>query len=145
MRQPKALTADLSQLASQSGPELRARWAEVLGQPAPRRISRAVLLRVISWHLQAQAHGGLNRAVLRQLAPSPGDPVNRSMRGQRPLAPGTRLLRDWQGETHTVEVTAEGYLWRGERFRSLSVIATRITGTRWSGPRFFGLRPAAPS
>ena len=57
------------------------------------------------------------------------------------MKPGLRLVREWRGETHTVLVLEDGFEWNGERRRSLSVIAREITGTRWSGPRFFGLKP----
>ena len=60
------------------------------------------------------------------------------------LRPGARLIREWRGETHEVLVTEDGFLWRGENWRSLSVIAREMTGTRWSGPRFFGLDKSAP-
>jgi hypothetical protein len=56
-----------------------------------------------------------------------------------PLKAGTRLVREWQGRTHTVDVTPSGYAWKGELYRSLSAVARKITGAQWSGPRFFGL------
>ena len=133
---------ELANLVTLTAPELRARWAATFGRPAPRRVGRTVLLRGISWHLQAQVHGSLKRSTQRQLeiqrAVATGK--GKTARESRTLRPGTQLLRDWQGETHAVEVAEDGFVWRGERFRSLSVIAARITGTRWSGPRFFGLR-----
>ena len=61
--------------------------------------------------------------------------------GRPKLRPGGRLVREWNGVTHVVDVVADGYLWRGTRYRSLSAVAREITGAHWSGPRFFGLRP----
>jgi len=62
-------------------------------------------------------------------------------RATRTLKPGARLIREWNGSSHIVEVVEDGFLWNGKRYRSLSAIARAITGTRWSGPRFFGLDP----
>lgn len=132
------LTTAIAALAALPAPALRARWATTFGRPAPRRLSRQVLLRALAWQHQAEQFGGLPASARRRLAP--GGAPDRAARAPASLSPGTTLLRDWQGETHRVEVLADGFRWRGERYRSLSVIATRITGTRWSGPRFFGLR-----
>ena len=78
------------------------------------------------------------RRRLQQLATHPEAPIDK-----RPaLIPGTRLVREWQGTTHVVEVGPDGVFWQGQRRSSLSAIAREITGTRWSGPRFFGLKDA---
>jgi hypothetical protein len=132
------VATEIAALATLSAPALRARWATTFGRPAPRRLSRQVLLRALAWQLQAARFGGLSASGRRRLAD--GGRAEQPARVVATLTPGTTLLRDWQGETHRVEVLADGFLWRGQRYRSLSVIATRITGTRWSGPRFFGLR-----
>ena len=142
----ESLQAEIEALQELSAPDLRARWATVLGRPAPRRVSRAVLTRAIAWELQARVYGGLKPAVLRRLQalawPTSLEQIRQ--RRARALTPGTRLLREWQGQTHTVEVLPDGYAWQGQRFRSLSVIARTITGTHWSGPKFFGLKDPAP-
>jgi hypothetical protein len=132
------LATEIAALATLSAPALRGRWATTFGRPAPRRLSRQVLLRALTWHLQADRFGGVSASSRRRLAD--GGRSEQAPRAAVTVTPGTTLLRDWQGETHRVEVLADGFRWRGERYRSLSVIATRITGTRWSGPRFFGLR-----
>lgn len=137
--------ADIDALQALSAPALRTRWATVLGRPAPRRVSRAVLIRAIAWELQAKVYGGLKPAVRRRLQALAGPTTSRQVAQQRvqALTPGTRLLRSWQGQTHTVEILPDGYAWQGARYRSLSVIARTITGTQVSGPRFFGLKQAA--
>jgi Protein of unknown function (DUF2924) len=106
-------------------------------------MKRDLLLRALAYELQVKAFGGLDRDTARLLdrlarADNPGA-VLASLR-QRRLKPGTLLVREWEGEIHRVVVAEDGFLWREQRYESLSVIARLITGTRWNGPRFFGLR-----
>ena len=111
----------------------------------PKRLSRDILLRGVTYKLQENAFGGLPKSILRKLHSS--GPVETSLttkRRPRPsFKPGTRLVREWHGVTHTVVILAEGVEWRGQRYRSLSVVAREITGAHWSGPRFFGLTAGA--
>ena len=82
-------------------------------------------------------------ATARKLEQATADPLSRGAVKPAPpisLKPGTRLVRDWRGVTHMVLIHADGIEWRGQRYRSLSLVARKITGARWSGPRFFGLR-----
>ncbi len=126
-------------------PALRTLWGEAFGRPAPKRISRDLLLRALAYHVQEQTEGGLSKAALRRLA-SIAEPKGNGSRPPRPATPrprpGTRLIREWRGEVHQVTVLDQGFDYRGERYASLSQIARTITGTRWSGPLFFGLRKA---
>jgi len=110
--------------------------------PPPKRLSRDLLLRGIAYKLQENALGGLSKATLRKLqGSSQAESIATVRRRPRSLfKPGTRLVREWQGTTHTVVILAEGVEWRGQRYQSLSVIAREIIGAHWSGPRFFGLR-----
>jgi hypothetical protein len=117
-------------------------WARVVGKPMVRRASRELLVSAIAWHLQARQHGGLPPAVQRKLerlaaAIDRGEPVLTAIAR---LRPNMSLERGWRGETHSVTVLADGFAYRGQRYRSLSQIARLITGTRWNGPAFFGLR-----
>lgn len=124
-------TADLDSLSTA---ELRAEWQARFGQPAP-HIRRQLLLAALAYEHQAERHGGLSKRCkkrLRRLAE--GDDSS-----PPPLPAGTRLMREWQGQHHTVVVTEAGFEWNGQVFASLSAVARAITGTRWSGPRFFGL------
>jgi hypothetical protein len=123
-------------------PALHDAWAGLFGRPPPKGLSRRLLEYAAAYHLQAQIHGGLKPSLRRKLlqAARPS-PAGRSPRRNRPgpLAPGSRLVRDWHGRCHTVEVVEHGFLYAGRRYRSLSEVARAITGARWSGPRFFGL------
>ena len=122
---------------------LRDRWHEAFGRPAPKHMSRDLLLRALAHYVQAQAEGGLSKAALRRLAKLAGandKDVQTAMSPVARLKPGTRLVREWHGEVHHVTVLDDGFDYRGARYASLSQIARAITGTRWSGPLFFGLR-----
>ena len=123
--------------------ELRGEWRRLHRMPPPMRFSRDLLTRGISYKLQERAYGGLSTATARKLERASADPLGRGAVKPAPpisLKSGTRLVREWRGVTHTVLIHADGIEWRGQRYRSLSVVAREITGARWSGPRFFGLR-----
>jgi DUF2924 family protein len=123
--------------------ELRGEWRRLHRMPPPMRLSRDLLIRGISYKLQERAYGGLSMATARKLEQAAADPLSRGAAKPTPsvsLRPGTRLVREWRGVTHMVLIHADGIEWRGQRYRSLSVVARTITGARWSGPRFFGLR-----
>ncbi len=143
---PKALARQLAELESASTAELRTRWERACRHPAPKRASRDLLLRVLAYHIQERAEGGLSKAALKRLAHL-ADPKRNGGQPPRPapprLRPGTRLIRDWGGAVHQVTVGEDGFDYRGARYASLSRIAREITGTRWSGPLFFGLRKTA--
>jgi hypothetical protein len=124
---------------------LQRRWETLFGHPAPARVRRDLLRRVIAYRIQEQAYGGLKPATVRQLRRMAEDLKSGCTPTASPTAslrPGARLMREWNGDTHVVDVTPDGFTWRGNAYRSLSVIAREITGARWSGPRFFGLKAA---
>ena len=140
------LGSELAALPGMSAKQLRAAWRALrCGQPmAPG--SRDLLIREIAYKLQERAHGGLAPAVKRRLRAMAEElEVNGAdaLPAAPLLKPGTRLLREWGGRTHTVIVLNDGFEYDGERYRSLTEIARRITGAHWSGPRFFGLRKSA--
>lgn len=124
--------------------ELRDEWRRRHRAAPPMRLSRDLLIRGIIYKLQERAYGGLTKSVLRRLARiSDGTPGPTAAVAPPPpltLKPGTRLVREWRGETHVVLIHADSVEWRGRRFPSLSVVAREITGAHWSGPRFFGMR-----
>lgn len=136
------LAGQLAELSDLDTPALRKLWGEHLKTQPGARISRDVLIGAIAWEMQAQKRGGLVKSAKRALLRY-ADEVGSS--GAVSVVPtldhksGTRLIREWQGKVHEVIILDDGYLWRGERHRSLSGIARAITGTRWSGPRFFGI------
>ena len=116
------------------------RWASAFGiEPLP-RLSRELLVRGIAHRIQEKARGGLAKKLLRKLETiARGGGALRA--GSRTSTPtGTRLVREWQGQMHEVKVLNDGFLWNCRVFRSLSEIARQITGTQWSGPRFFGVK-----
>jgi hypothetical protein len=130
----------LADLESMDRAALTAAWSLVMGAPIPTGLSQPFLRRFLAFELQARQYGGLPKGFEAQL--------HAKARGEsRPTAPalrpGGRLLREWNGKTHVVEVTENGFLWNGQSHRSLSAIAREITGARWSGPRFFGLTGTA--
>jgi hypothetical protein len=133
----------LARLSELSIFELRGEWRRLHRMPPPMRLSRDLLIRGITYQLQERVYGGLSKAALRRLEQASAGPPSRGAAKPTPsvsLRPGTRLVREWRGITHMVLIHADGIEWRGQRYRSLSVVAQKITGARWSGPRFFGLR-----
>ena len=120
--------------------QLKDRWRELFKAAPPAAFTPDLIARGIAWRLQEKALGGLAPDVRRTLTGGgEGTPRRRRSPARTSLRPGNRLVRRWRGRTYVVEVTDSGLLYEGTSFSSLSVIATKITGTRWSGPKFFGL------
>ena len=128
---------EIAGLAELDREDLVARWRATYWMPPPRKLSRALLEKALAYEIQCAAFGGLSTAAKRALR----EAAKRKSRatGTRSLNPGARLLREWNGVVHEVDVAGDGYIWRGQVYRSLTAIACTITGTKWSGPRFFGL------
>ena len=125
---------------------LRSRWLELYGSEAPARMSRALLVQAIAYRLQENAFGGLCSVTRARITGARRAKRIERTRIDRSIKAGTLFIREWQGRR--VEVVADGsggYLYRGCTYRSLSAIAREITGTRWSGPAFFGLTAARES
>jgi hypothetical protein len=131
------LDAALAGLERASRHRLAEQWAVYFGAMPPARTSRSLLLRAVAYKMQERALGGLSARTRRRLCGPEPSPVRR----RRTLRPGTVLVREWHGVGHQVRILDHGVLYRGERYGSLSEVARRITGVRWSGPRFFGLKP----
>jgi hypothetical protein len=130
------LAAEVRALAKLNLAALRVEWERRYGPP-PRFRSTDLLSRMLAWRIQAEALGGLDETTVRMLA------RDRIAPPPVALAPGTRLAREWRGVRHEVEVAADGVRYQGQTYRSLSEVARAITGTRWNGLRFFGLRGEA--
>jgi len=135
---------EIGDLADLDLPVLRTLWRELYGSEPPVRMSRALIIQAIAYRIQEKMFGGLSRATRMKLAAarkgSAGAKAGRA-KTQHRVKPGTRFLREWQGQTHEVTATAEGrFFYRDRNYRSLSEIARQIAGTRWSGPAFFGLK-----
>lgn len=141
-----AVDGEIARLRDLDLPGLRARWRTMFRRTAPDRLPRHLLFRVLAYRLQAEHFGDLDRDTQRFLdrvasgaqASSEIKTVNGrcSLNG---LQPGTILVREWNGASQRVMVLTEGFAWNGAAYRSLSEVAYAMTGTRWSGPRFFGL------
>ena len=113
---------------------LREAWRERYG-PAPRLRSPEILRLLLAWRMQAAVLGGLDASLRRRLRQGPGSPERTDFIGD-----GSRVIREWRGVMYEVERVPEGYLWNGKVHASLSAVAYAITGAKWNGPRFFGLR-----
>ena len=132
----------LTELDSLDTDDLRGRWAALYGTAPATRISRDILIRGIAHRLQEQTLGARSKVLHRRLRGLARDLSGggRAIPTQTPsFKPGTKFVREWQGQVHEVVITDKGYVWAGKYYRSLTQVARLITGTRWSGPRFFGL------
>jgi len=132
----KAIEAEIDRIRSLGLDDLRTLWRTTFRSSPPKGFTKDLVVRFICWHIQEQAFGGLDpqaAKVLDGLAQNDKPPDRR-------FKAGTVLVREYQGERHTVTVVPDGYVWRESTYASLSTIARAITGTAWNGPRFFGLR-----
>ncbi len=116
---------------------LRVAWAAAFGDAPPHFLSMIFMRKALIWHAQCQRFGGL-KPDLRRALKAAADGKTVRTRGPQ-ISAGTQLVREWNGRRYQVEVVEDGFRMDGKHFRSLSAIALRITGTNWSGPRFFGL------
>jgi hypothetical protein len=141
------LKVDIQDLDRLSRSELREVWIKELADQPPATLGRDILALGIAYGRQERRQGGLTKPVAKELDWLLEQSL-RSDRGEKPAAAsmtslprsGTVLVREWQGATHHVTIVKDGFLWNGSTYRSLSGIARAITGTKWNGPRFFGMR-----
>jgi hypothetical protein len=157
MKRPTAeeVEREIAALDTVDFKSLQERWRDLFKIEPPPKIRSGLLRRAIAYRLQELVYGGLKATTRRQLkmyaeqarlrrgageALSELDRAATSMPRRRiALSLGTRLMREWNGVTQVVEVTLDGFVWRGKSYRTLSAVAVAITGTNWSGPKFFGL------
>lgn len=139
----EGLASELASLPSLEVEVLKQYWRRLYECDPPSHVSRTFLVRAVAYRMQEKALGGLKPQVRRMLArmgaDAPGARAAASPAVSK-LRAGTRLVRDWRGVTHHVVVLDAGVMFRGKGYRSLSEVARVITGSRWSGPRFFGLK-----
>lgn len=128
---------ELAALVEMTPAQLKDRWVEVERSVSP-NLPSPLLRRLLAHRLQERRLGGLPATVVRELERA-GRNEEAPSRRPVPLTPGARLVREWNGQTITVEVREGGFWWKDHLWRSLSEIANEVTGTHWSGPRFFGL------
>ena len=138
------IAEELSAIPGLTRGELIGLWEKHYGRPPPKGLSRRLLEYSAAYRVQARAFGGLKAMVRRKLRAGAvsREKTSKSTQAQcrsKALSPGTRLVREWHGVAHTIEVLEKGFLYESKTYRSLSRIAHVITGARWSGPRFFGL------
>jgi len=132
------MASTLAELDTLSSDALRQRWRSLVGSPAP-KISPKMLRLALAWEIQARASAGLARTTSQTL-----DQLGRGQTRTQAATPGMRLVREWQGRAHVVTVGEDQVIrWDEREWRSLSEVARAITGTRWSGPAFFGLKKKA--
>lgn len=139
---PKKVESEVAARESLSHPELKARWNELYDVSCPPHMSRKFLLHAVAYRIQENVFGGLKKPTRRRLAKMAVDAEKPIKPRRAKIKPGTRLLREWNGTVHEVIVLESAVQHRGENWPSLSAVAREITGTRWSGPRFFGLKEA---
>ena len=144
MTKPDPIPARLAALKTATTPELKAQWRDLLdSEPPP--FNRRYLESRLAYRIQELAYGGLKPETIRRLERlgeelDGGDRKKSRIRADTMPIAGTRLIREWQGVEHVVTVTAGGFEWQGRPYKSLSAIARAITGTRWNGWVFFGLK-----
>jgi hypothetical protein len=143
---PDSVTERLATLPQLSKAALCDLWRQVFKTAPPRQLRRDLMFPILAYRIQEDVFGSLSpdsRRRLRHLAATFEANPNPVVSNRHTIKPGTRLVRQWKEQVHVVEVEAEGYAYRGSRYENLSEIARLITGTRWSGPLFFGLRSKA--
>ncbi len=133
------IEAEIARLKTLNTRQMREEWAKTFRRPPPAALTRDLLGRMIAYRIQEKAYGGLDKATVRLL--------DRYARGQTAhaerlarLKTGTVVVREYRGELHTVTVVPDGFIWREKTYPTLSTIAYAITGTKWNGYRFFGLK-----
>jgi hypothetical protein len=137
-----SIEAELSALRTLAIGDLKSAWIDRFNEGPSATRSRDFLVRLLAWRMQEEASGGLDASTarkLRDIATALERDGSYEPKVRRELSSGVVLTREWKGVVHKVTVTADGFQHLGERYKSLSDIARTITGTRWSGPRFFGL------
>ena len=139
----KGVLAQISVLKSAPAGALKVRWRELFGSEPP-PYNRRFLESRLAYRLQELAHGGLSADVHRRLKAAAGELPAKGKTGKRPSGDrpisGTRLIRDWKGVEHQVTVRDADFEYQGRPYKSLSAVARTITGTRWNGLVFFGLK-----
>jgi hypothetical protein len=140
----REVEAELARLPNMPIVDLRKRYTEVFRAYPPKAFGPDLLRRSIAYRIQEKAYGGLSRSTARlldQLVKAYSKKPTGRIEIPRRIKPGSVLVREWKGTSHRVMIVADGFAYDGRTFASLSEIATLITGTKWNGPKFFGLRP----
>jgi hypothetical protein len=144
----RQIDVEIARLRDLDLKRLRSSWQTIFRKPPTATLPRHLLFAMIAYRLQAEVFGDLDAETLRllkQIDVAPSKTAITSLtkilaQRQREVSPGTILVREWNGQAHRVMVVEQGFAWQGATYDSLSKIAQAITGTKWNGPRFFGLR-----
>ena len=142
-----SLDNEIARLRGLDVGQLRARWHTVFRRRAPPHLPRHLLFRILAYRLQADQLGDLDagsQRLLDRIGSGSLDETDR-LKSRTELKPGTLLTREWDGHLQQVIVLADGFSWNGKTYPSLSKVAFAVTGSRWNGPKFFGLRDKAAS
>jgi hypothetical protein len=134
-----AVKAEIERLLSLSPGEVRMLWRKRFRKNVPRAVTTQLLVRTLAWKIQEEAFGGHDAATLKLLKAFANQDADKVVLFRK-LKPGTTVIREYQGARHIVTITEGGFVWEGRAYSSLSAIALAITGAKWNGPRFFGLR-----
>jgi len=141
---PANVTAEIARIGDLDAAALRALWPKWFETPVPARMRKTTLALLLAHRIQSVTLGVLTKTAARTLDAVAAQEFGETARARAPdgrLKPGTRLVREYHGRVHDVEVVDDGYVWNGTRYRSLSAVARAITGTKWNGLVFFGLKP----
>jgi hypothetical protein len=133
------ITQEIQQISGLDLRSVRALWRASFKKEPPGALTRDMLVRQLAWQVQEKAFGGHDAATLRLLEAYGRQDADKVVLFRK-LKPGTSVVREYQGVRHIVTISEGGFVWQGRTYDSLSAIAREITGSRWNGPRFFGLR-----
>ena len=138
MKDSAKISARMSELGELDRSGLRVAWTKTFKKPPPHFLSMLFMRKALIWDTQCKIYGGVPANLKRALKSAANGKSPRAQTTSS-VRPGTQLIREWNGRRYQVDVSDDGYGFNGERYKSLSAIALLITGTTWSGPRFFGL------
>ncbi len=133
------LREKLEELEASDTEALKARWRELYGADPPKGLSAKLMRRAIGFELQVRAHGPCKPAIRKELRKALSGSASVEAKLANQIAPGSRLIREWHGDVHVVDVVEDGVTWNQKSYASLSAVAREITGTRWNGRKFFGV------
>ncbi len=133
------LREKLEELEASDTEALKARWRELYGADPPKGLSAKLMRRAIGFELQVRAHGPCKPAIRKELRRALSGSTGLEAKLANQIAPGSRLIREWHGDVHVVDVVEDGVTWNQKSYASLSPVAREITGTRWNGRKFFGV------
>ena len=135
-----AIDDELGGLEALDAGALKERWLGLYGSDPPKGVSAKLMRRAIAYEIQVSAHGGKKRSIRKTLQRSVSEVTQAESNPAIRIPPGTRLIRQWHGDTYVVDVSEDGVRWRDRSYASLSAVAREITGTRWNGRKFFGVQ-----